>query len=426
MFKTGAQMFLLVLLAGFFLLRESQQAPCSTFDERFAAWTALNGPARRPDRAPLTLVAIDDNHRGPLDFSLFAETSKTFHSDVTAFGEILEWDHPNGSQGGERPKQFQLQYENILQDTLLRVPKVLLAARLGWPEDPQSIPPLQELPLIRKVAGNLRAIPEWTVIEREPKEEYRLPASLGFVNLPADSQPLQAVPLVLRYQGEVVPTLVLQSIVMWKKLSLDDVSVELGSHLSVGDKLEIPIDEAGQMRVNFGVPWNEIAFDDLVLAKSQADAKIKPAAPVDRMAGGITLLARTDAPVQTISSGTGRKCSEGQLFAAAIATIQKQAFVRRAPYWFDLSIIGIIAVLSLWIPQRKKLTMVTAGSITIIVYGLSAIAFFAEKAIWVPIVLPVGLILFTVAYRLATPNPSATEGGEEAPAEPATASRKAE
>ncbi len=423
MFKTGAQMFLLVLLAGFFLLRESQEKPCATVDEVFSAWIAVNGPGvTHPETAPVTLVAIDDSsvsgHHGPwtpLDYSLFAEGSQAFHSEVTAFTDILQWDSKSGTQG-ERQKL--VQYESILQDSLLRSPKVLLAARLGLPEDPQVIPPLQEVPLIRKVSGNIWAIPEWTVIERQPKEEYRLPATIGFVNLPESSTPIQSVPLVLLYRGGVVPSLVLQAVVMREKLSLDDVSVVLGSHIDVGGKLHIPIDESGRMRVNFGVPWTSIAFDDLVLAKNEADAKTKITAPVEHMKGGITLLARTDASSRTLSAGAAHKISEGELFAAAIATIQKQAFVRRVPIWFDFATIGVIALVSLWVPRRKKLTIFTVGILVIIAYGLAAMAVFASQSIWIPLVLPVGLILFVMAYRLVTPNlakpetPAPAETGE--------------
>ncbi len=120
-----------------------------------------------------------------------------------SIGEILEWDHANLAQS-ERQKLPQ--YERILGDSLLRAPKVLLAADLGWPEDPETIPPIGEAPLLRNVRGDLRAVPEWTVIEHEPKEELRLASTIGFTNIPESAHTVSSVPLVLRYQGRVVPT----------------------------------------------------------------------------------------------------------------------------------------------------------------------------------------------------------------------------
>ncbi|MEI9894119.1 MAG: hypothetical protein WDN28_09585 [Chthoniobacter sp.] len=51
------------------------------------------------------------------------------------------------------------QYEKILRDNILRAPKMLLGSSLGVPEDPQVIPPLQEVPLLRNVRGSIGEIP---------------------------------------------------------------------------------------------------------------------------------------------------------------------------------------------------------------------------------------------------------------------------
>src|SRR5690606_14841031 len=120
------------------------------------------------------------------------------------------------------------QYERILKDVLLRSPKTVLGARLGYPDDPQTLPPLQATPIVRHVTGDLQHIPELTVIEAQPAENYRLSATLGFTNLPGTSASYNAAPLVLRYRGHVVPSFVLQAALLWHKLSTDDVKVVLG------------------------------------------------------------------------------------------------------------------------------------------------------------------------------------------------------
>ncbi len=419
MFKTGAQTLLLTILAGLFLLRESTLRPCSAIDQRFADWLAVSGPRRsQPDPAPVTLVGIDDASTRdhplpwtPLDYSLFAQAALTFRPEVTAFGEPLDWDLSTAAPG-ERQKLSQ--YEKILADTLLHCRKLLLAARLGWPDDPQLIPPLQETPIIRRITGNLRRIPEWTVIEKQPRETYRLSAALGFTNVLEENGAIDTVPLVLRYRGQVVPSFVLQAVLMWQKLPMDDISVELGSHISVGQTLQIPIDEEGAMRVNFGTPKTVMSFDDLLLSTEQIAAKQKPAAPVDRLRGGIALLARDDYSARTLPLALGRKGSEGELFAAAIATIQRQDFVTRAPVWADLLIIAAAALASLRSAAWRKGVFAAGSAFAGVLYVVGALALFAFTRIWLPLVLPVGLVMIIVLWRLALPDDSSRRAEEEA------------
>ena len=114
------------------------------------------------------------------------------------------------------------------------------------------------------------------------------------------------------------------------------------------------------MRVNFGALRTRIAFDDLLLSAEQIEAKQKPLAPMERINNGIALLARTDEPSRTLRLAMGRKGSEGELFSAAIATIQEQVFIGRVPIWFDFSLIGAVSLLSLRVPRWKKST-VAAG-----------------------------------------------------------------
>jgi CHASE2 domain len=406
MFKTGPQMLLLV---GLFFQLASQQPPAAAIDQAFADWLSLNGPqtaSRQP--AAVTLVAINDSSVtgtpwpwSPLPYSLFVRASLPFKPDVVAIDEILDWKSAIVDPG-ERQKLPQ--YEKLLGDTLIQCPKLLLLSRLGWPEDPQVIPPLQEAPLVTKISGDLRRVPEWTAIEHQPKEEYRLMGTVGFTPSLPGAGAIDSVPLLLRYQGEVVPSFVLQAVLLWDKLSCEDVTVVLGSHIALGDKLRIPIDETGAMRVNFGAPRGLIGFDDLLLAAEQADAKRKPSVPVEQLRGGIALLARTDLPSQTLPLAMGRKGSEGELFSAAIATIQLQAFLRRVPAWFDFVLIGAAALVSLWIPGWRKRPVAIGAGLALLVYALAALAFFSWKHIGTPAVLPLGLAVFIALYRAATPN----------------------
>lgn len=418
MFRTGAQMSLLVLLAGCLLFWLSRSGPVRHFDDAAGSRIAElhgwgqnvadhEGWLHRPGPVPVTLIAIDDastaNHPwpwSPLEYSLYVRAVLPYQPEVVAIADILEWDHANLA-AGERQKLPQ--YERILGDSLLQAPKVLLAADLGWPEDPSTIPPAGEAPLLRNVRGDLRAVPEWTVIDHEPKEGLRLSSAIGFTNIPESADTVSSVPLVLRYQGRVVPTLPLQAIILWQKLSADDVQVVLGSEITVG-ALHIPIDAQGGMRVNFGTPHTVISFDDLLLAAEQTAAKQKVTAPVDRLQHAVALLARTDKAAPQLALGNGLVGTAGQLYAAAIATIQAQSFLHRVPLWVDWSLIGCAALLAVWVPRWKKHKVALGSLIVFAAYLITAFALFWTSRLVLPIALPLGLALFIALYRLATPD----------------------
>src|SRR5581483_4174571 len=140
--------------------------------------------------------------------------------------------------------------------------------------------------------------------------------------------------------------------------------------------------------VNFGAARRLIGFDDLILSAEQIEDKQKPSATAEQLKGGIALLARTDTGAQTLRLAMGRKGSEGELIAAAIATIQQQAFIERAPIWFDLALIAAAAIVSLWVPLWSKRSVAIGGALALLVYALSALALFSWKLIWLPGVLP--------------------------------------
>src|SRR5207302_2095320 len=164
-----------------------------------------------------------------------------------------------------------LQYEAIVPDFVQKLPKLLLAARLGFPEDPSIVPPLESVPILQHVNGDAAKLPQFTVVESQPKEELRLAPSvaIGFTNLVGGPGITRKVPLLYNYRGEIVPSFALQAAILWFKLTPDDVKVDLGSRISLGDALRIPIDAAGNMSVDVRAPVTRIAFDDLVVAAQE-------------------------------------------------------------------------------------------------------------------------------------------------------------
>jgi hypothetical protein len=406
MLRTGAQFMIIVLIVGLFLMRESRLDLIGGLDESFADFLSRNSP-RAEEPAPLTLIEINDEslkEHGwpwtPLDFALFFQAANTFQPSIVATDELLLWKE---EEGGERQGKLP-QYKKILREHILRAPKVLLGAELGFPEDPEVIPPLQEVLLIRKVKGDLSRIPEFTAIGAQPEEDFRLSCTAGFTNLPQVERAVHSVPLVLRYRGQVVPSFTLQAILLWEKISADDVVLEAGRRIVLNDQVDIPIDQFGRMRVDFGVPRGRCAFEDLVLASAQREAQRASSVSPDLLTGKLLMLARTDRAAQELPFAAARSGSRGELFSAAIATIQSRSFMKRVPFGFDCTLVLLAVVGSYWAPRWRKSAVWSGGAVLLVAYVLVALALFGKTLLWVPIILPAGLIFFLALFRTVTPD----------------------
>jgi hypothetical protein len=408
MFRTGAQFMLLVLLAGLALMNQSRTEPLASWDNAFGDFLAMNCP-RQASSPPVTLVGINDSDMtrhpwpwNPLEFSVFLQSVLPAKPGVVSIDQVLDWERALVLPEDQLRKLPP--YEKMLRDNILRAPKLLLGSRLGVPEDPQVIPPLQEVPLLRNVRGSISEIPEFTDIELQPAEAYRLSSTVGFTNLPRTHPRFNSVPLVLRYRGQITPTFPLQAVLLWAKLTPDDVTVQLGSFIDLGKKFHIPIDAAGRMRVDFGAPFRQFGFEETVLASEQKEGGSKPIVPIDQIAGGVVLLSRTDLAARELPLAARRNGTPGDLFAAAIATILAQSFIQPAPPWAQYTVIAVFMLLSYRVPRWKKWKTIFAGLVALTVYMLVALAVFGRWLVWLPGVVPVGVVAVCVLFRVVTPD----------------------
>lgn len=400
-----------LLLLGLFLMRESRRNPAARFDEAFADWVAAN-TARTVPQARLTLVETNsESTQGapnavhpwpwpPLEFALFIQAALQFNPDVIAIEPVLDW---SGAQRGGKPLEKLRQHQKILHNTILRAPKIVLGAQLGFPDDPDIAPPLQPAPMLRNVKGDVSAIPQFTLIEQQAGEDLRLSAAVGFTNVLSRGEVAREAPLLFNYRGQIVPSLALQALIQWFKLTPDDVVVEPGAHIVLGRAATVPIDSAGRMNVDFNSPFARLGHDDLLLAAEQKQYKETAALSAGAMKGGIVLLARTDKASRTLLFPTNRNGSSGELCAAAIATVQNRAFIRRAPVAFDLFVIALMLLPGWFYARWSKQMFLILSFAALIGYLFVCMSAYALALVRLPIVLPTGLLFLANFFSLLSP-----------------------
>ena len=391
-------LMLVVLLLGVLFLREPRLEHSEDF---FLKWLLKNSDPHGPS-VPLTVVEIgrdaalerkplDDSaetspHSGgsvisPLEFALFLQSVLEFQPTVVAFENILKW--------REREKD----QEQVFIDQAMRVPKLLLAAELTATPDPDA--PGPEIQGFTQVTGKRGDLVEFSGIGRQPGEEIRLIGTAGFINLPDEIADRIHVPLLFRYRGEVIPSFALEAILLWLRVTPGEVTIDLGSSISLPEGRKIPIRADGTVLIspNAGNKAQRLTMNELLLAAQQQDAGKKS---FDSMRDRI-VLARTPA----------NPLSPPDVFAATLATIQTNAYVHRVSWVFDCVLLVIATAVIGLLRNISRVDLVLGAIAFTAAYCLIALAIVSRWLIWLPGILPLGALWLLVLIAVATHRPHA-------------------
>jgi hypothetical protein len=400
MLRRGSLIYaLLVFLAGASLIREVALGSLGRPDENWWALIERLGNSATTS-SKLTLVEITGDtlskHPWPWgadDFALFFHAALPFQPAVLAVEPAVNFDQAASAESDAV-------FEKMLHDHVLRTPKLVLGGRLGSAPDADIVPDIQPMPVLRRVRGDLTRVPEFTAIESWAMETLRLTTQPGWTNLPERTGPRGWCPLVFRYRGQPVPSMVLQLAMHLEKVTLDEVEVVLGSHIALGKSRPIPIDESGRVLLNVGADFTHVSYDDLLLSRTQIDNREAPVSAPALFTDRIVMLSRTDPESRNVALPGGRMVSPGEFLGAAFASIEAGAFPQRIGHWFDWALVGLAAFLALWIRKwRPGLCIIITLALLACCAG-GAWWIFRTERLLLPAMLPVGLAVWVLLLRL--------------------------
>jgi hypothetical protein len=398
---------IVVVLAALLLARDPYVEKADAF---FLDWLLRNTSASA-DHVPLTVVEIGreptvetqlnqkapDNFPGsrssaalsPLEFALFFQAILEFKPTVVAVEPLLKWRERDKNQ------------EQVFLDQAMRVPKLLLSAELTSTPDPDAPP--AEIPGFVHVNGRRGDLPTFTGIQRQPDEDLRLISSLSYVNLPDEAK--TRVPLLLNYRGEVIPAFALQAFLTWSRIPMSEVQIEVGSHITLPDGRKIPINWDGTLTVNPNSSklGRHFGLNELLLLTQQRQKNPSLESLHDEL-----ILARTPA----------NPLAPADVFAAAIATLQSNHFVRRISVLFDCAMVLLIALLASRAVRASRIDLVLGLIAFTAAYCLIAFAVMSRYAIWVPGLVPLGTAWLLGLLAFGWPRPKHRAEATEIAASP--------
>ena len=389
-------MMIVVLLLGLLFLREPR---LQRSEESFLRWLLKNSPASG-SAAPLTVVEIGRDPlsqsgtatsptesllRGPsntisaLEYALFLQAALEFKPTVIAFEPILRFRAREKDQ------------EQVFIDQAMRVPKLILAAELTT--NPDLDAQIAEIPGFTKVTGRRGDIPEFSGIGRQPDEDLHFISTLGFINLPDETTDDIRVPLLFQYRGEVIPSFALQTALVWMRIPLNEVKIDIGSFIELPNHKKIPIRSDGTSLINpkTATRVRHMTLNELLLAAQQHE-KGSLAQPLEQMKDRL-ILARTPA----------NPLGPPDVFAASIASIQINSFVRRVTWVFDVICLIVVASLSGTVRKLSRVDLVLVALAFSAAYCLLAIAMISRSGVWLPGVLPLASVWLLTVFCLLAP-----------------------
>jgi hypothetical protein len=316
----------------------------------------------------------------PLEYALFLQAILEFQPAVIGFEPILIWRNRESNQ------------EQVFIDQAMKVPKLLVAMELG--NKGKRDVPVEDLPTFSQVTGPRGGLAEFSGISHRPDDDIRLISTPGFTNLPPDRTDRIRVPMLLEYRGEIVPSFTLQALLLWLRSTTADVKIELGKQILLPNGWKIPIRRDGTLTINpvAAQSVHRLTLSNLLLAAQERDSHRPPTVDLSELKDQIVLFRIAGDPLQPPN-----------VFAAAIATIQGNDYVRRMPWFYDWCLIAGLAVCGMFVGRvTKGVLFLTAIAISA-GYALLALGLLSQSRLWLPMFLPFALLWILVVVRLVTP-----------------------
>lgn len=218
----------------------------------------------------------------------------------------------------------------------------------------------------------------------------------GFVNSPPEADGIRRqLPLVVRCGTRVFPSLVLQALLRNEGVETDAVEVVLGQHIRVQGSTKtwvIPIDEHGQMTVNYRHPdtFPVFPYAGLVDQLEKLQGRQWPT-NYPSVAGQILFIGQTAAGLSDLGpTPHGPQVPLVLIHATAMSNILSEDYITKTSKGFVIGCWIFLALITI-IPLRKGpiWLAVLVPVLMIGIYVFTAFKLFAASSIHLPVAWPV-------------------------------------
>ena len=253
--------------------------------------------------------------------------------------------------------------------------------------------------------------PKAKSIESEPfKELLNSARGVGHINATTDIDgKRRRVPLFISYQGKVIPQLSFLALSDSLGISIGDMKVESSNSIRVNKDIAIPIDDEGQLIINYAGKWGEAfkhySFVDILTSFRDIQNGKTPAIDLNELKGKICIVGLTAVGTHDLNPiPLEERYPMVGLHANLINTILIKSFIIRVNPVINILILIMLSLIIAFAALKLKPAfeiLIALGVLS----GFIIIAFilFGFFNIWVdlfyPSVLIIGVYLFCTFHK---------------------------
>lgn len=404
------------LIASFFVNREDQRGGTDALNASYEDWLRATS-GKKLSSSSVTLLRIDDSETGfwgwpptPLDYAQLLQRLKFYNPKVVAVEPLLHWQGADkGLLDALRTACLQYGKGQILLSAILQFNK---ASR--EPEE-ATLSLLWPLP---SITGDIKEIPAFTSIISLPNQRLTslgFPAGFTSIDLGEDTGPETglSVPLLARVNKTVVPSFVLLTTMLELGVTADEVEIQLGKMINVGNKTTIPIDASGALAISTEIRNRPAIQNASVLAHnpgedSGQDTDSLSREENDALANSVILLGLDNKGSRTIPTGRGGKISQAELFALAIATIQSNSYFGPVPQRTAWILWAVLLSAGVTILRQERRRAIGFSLLLILLYFTGSMILFQSTQYWIYPAVPMTLITCILLSTLLLTTPGQT------------------
>ncbi len=224
----------------------------------------------------------------------------------------------------------------------------------------------------------------------------------GYYNImPDEDGVIRRQMMFITYNGTSYPSLDLRIVMDALGVKQNEVTVEPGKFIRLGDKRTIPIDDDNWMRITYFGAFKKFRYI------SYADV-LTENVPAEYFKDKIVLIGTSAAGLMDLRVVPFSNQFPGpEIHANIMETLLTGRFIIALPWWVNLAILIIIGLLTVFVSLRFK--PINAGLILfglVVIYFIVAAVLFNKSLIWIEMVRPLAVVLFTnmaiLGYRYLT------------------------
>ena len=387
----------------FLVEREKNEKIVIDFESTYVNWL-LDTKKERKEPSSVTLLTLDDSEESviqdwppsPLDYAVILNNLKQYDPKLIAIEPSLEFlGQEEGLIETLRTACLAFNQESLLLSAICQMDRSI---------DPTIEKGENFFDIIDSVNGETTNIPEFTRINSLPNQRFAamgLPIAFTRIDL-ADNNNDEGIykfPLIARIGDKIVPSFVLKAIMLDFNIKADQVIINIGDNIKLGNRKTIPIDNRGHVQI-YPALQEDLSIEKinlLTVPPDELDGKYKLL-----LGNRIILIGnnQNSESIKNIPFRNNSRISNAEHMALAISTIQSGLFISEVSKNKEILIWSILILIGAMTLKSHSLKAFSRVGLLIIIYLSFSMLLFQSNGQWASPIAPLALFIVMTIFSL--------------------------